>query len=247
MIRHFSCLLVLVASLAAAPGASSPRSLRMVYVQAPDDAPEKIVLLVGSDTKASREMDLPRMSVSTNRWVIPAGLVRVFAATKAPTRDDPLPANAPFVDIPEAMQAPLLVLLPSGGTGPLAFRMLPVDFSDDAAPDSSVVWFNLTERTVFARLGSAQVVVAPRRSGTVVPSGKVGDNYPVMVDLSPDEGEAETVPFLRARWAKDAGRRDLLFVFNDVGRKFPRMVCVPALKEPEAKEPKEKKRDPKKP
>jgi hypothetical protein len=247
MIRHFSCLLVLVASLSAAPGASSPRSLRMVYVQAPDDAPEKIVLLVGADTKASREMDLPRMSVSTNRCEIPAGLVRVFAATKAPTRDDPLPANAPFVDIPEAMQAPLLVLLPSDGTGPLAFRMLPVDFSDDAAPDSSVVWFNLTERTVFARLGSAQVVVAPRRSGTVVPSGKVGDNYPVMVDLSPDEGEAETVPFLRARWAKDAGRRDLLFVFNDVGRKYPRLVCVPALKEPEAKEPNDKKRDPKKP
>jgi len=247
MIRYFSCLLALAASLAAAPGASSPRSLRMVYVQAPEDAPEKVFLLVGNDAKATREIDLPRMSLSTSRCEIPAGLVRVVAATKVPTRDDPLPANAPFVDIPETMRDPLLVLLPSGGTGPLAFRMLPVEFSDEAAPDSSVIWFNLSERTLFAKLGTAQVSVAPRRSGTVLPSGKVGDNYPVMVDLSPDEGEAETVPFLRARWAKDAGRRDLLFVFNDVGRKYPRLVCVPALKEPEAKEPKEKKRDPKKP
>jgi hypothetical protein len=247
MIRYFSCLLALATGLVAAPAASSPRALRMVYVQAPENAPEKIYLLVGNDAKAVREMDLPRMSVSTNRCEIPAGVVRVSAAMKKPTRDDPLPANAPFVDIPESMQAPLLVLLPSGDTGPLAFRMLPVEFSADVVPDSSVVWFNLTERTVYAKLGSAQVVVAPRRSGTVVPSGKVGDNYPVMVDLSPDDGEADTVPFLRARWAKDADRRDLIFVVNDVGRKYPRLVCVPALKEPEPESPKEKKRGTKKP
>ena len=244
MIRYFTCLLVLVAGLAAAPEASSSRSLRLVYVQAPEDAPEKIFLVAGSVIK---EIALPRMSLSPQRLDLPAGPVRVFAATKAPTRDNPLPADAPFVDIPETMSSVLVVLLPDGKSGPLGFQMLPVEFSRSAVPEGAVMWFNLTERTLFAKLGSAQGVIAPRRSGVVMPSGKPGDSYVVMVDLSTDAGSAETVPLMRTRWSKQLRRRDLQFVINDATRIFPRVVCIPEVMEDEPESPKGKKRDPKKP
>ncbi|MEO0040269.1 MAG: hypothetical protein RIS38_1217 [Verrucomicrobiota bacterium] len=244
MIRYFSCLLVLVAGLAAAPEASSPRALRLVYVQAPENAPEKVFLVAG---KVTKEIDLPRLSVSTSRLDLPAGPVRVFAATQAPTRDNPLPSDAPFVDIPETLGSVLVVLLPNGKSGPLGFQMLPVEFSQKAVPEGAVMWFNLSDRTIFAKHGSSQAAVAPRRSGTVVPSGKSGDSYQVMVDLAPEAGESETVPFLRARWTKEARRRDLLFVVADTDRRFPRIICVPELMEPEPEQPKEPKRGTKKP
>lgn len=244
MIRYFSCWLVLVAGLAAAPEASAPRPLRLVHVQAPEDAPEKVFLVAG---KVVKEIDLPRLSVSTSRLDLPPGPVRVFAATKAPTRDNPLPSDAPFVDIPETMAGVLVVLLPNGKGGPLGFQMLPVEFSQQAVPEGAVMWFNLCDRPLYAKLGSAQAAVAPRRSGMVMPSGKIGDRYEVMVDLAPEAGESETVPFLRARWTKEARRRDLLFVVADSDRRFPRIICVPELMEPEPEQPKEPKRGAKKP
>jgi hypothetical protein len=244
MIRFFTCLLVLVAGLAAAPDASSSRSLRLVYAQAPEDAPEKIFLVAGSVIK---EVSLPRMSLSPQRLDLPAGPVRVFAATKAPTRDNPLPSDAPFADIPETMGNALVVLLPNGSSGPLAFQMLPVEFSRSAVPEGAVMWFNLTERTLFAKLGSAQGVVAPRRSAVVMPSGKTGETYQAMVDLSPEPGETETEPFLRALWQKKAQRSTLMFVVVDPARKYPRLLSIPAVQEDEPESPKDKKRGTKKP
>lgn len=89
--------------------------------------------------------------------------MRVYATTKEPTKAEPLPADAPFVDIPDGMNAPLVVLLPTGEAGPLAFRMLPVEFSRTKAPEGAVLWFNLSGRTIFSKLGTAQAVITPAR------------------------------------------------------------------------------------
>lgn len=103
MIRPFVFLLTCLAAVVSAQEGSSARSLRLLYVQAPDDAPASVFLVVGKEIK---EVDLPRLSISTKRLALPAGIVRVYAATKAPTKDEPLPADAPFVDIPDGMNAP---------------------------------------------------------------------------------------------------------------------------------------------
>ncbi len=235
MIRPFAFLLACLAASVSAQDASSTRSVRLLYVQAPDDAPASVFLVAGKEAK---EIDLPRLSLSTKRLALPAGLVRVYAATKAPTKAEPLPADAPFVDIPEAMNDPLVVLLPSGGTGPLAFQMLPVEFSRTKAPEGAVLWFNLSARTVFAKLGAAQATVAPRQSVVQSPPGRNGDVYHVLIDVSPEPGETDNVPLMRSSWVKEPGQRHLLFVVPDPSRKVPRIVAVPdrlePLPEPEA-------------
>ena len=62
-------LVLLVSGLAALVGAadtpgSSSRSCRLLYVQAPLDAPDKVVLVVGKDTT---NVDLPRLTISSTR------------------------------------------------------------------------------------------------------------------------------------------------------------------------------------
>lgn len=230
MIRFPVFLLACLAAVADAQEASGSRSLRLLYVQAPDDAPAAVVLVVGKEAK---EVDLPRLSISTKRLALPAGPVRVYAALKPPTKAEPLPADAPFVDVPEGMNDPLVVLLPSGENGPLAFRMLPVEFSRTKAPEGAVLWFNLSARTIFAKLGSTQAAVAPRQTAIQLPPGKSGDVYHVLVDVGPDQGETESTPLMRSSWVKEPGQRHLLFVVPDPARKVPRIVAVPERMEPE--------------
>jgi hypothetical protein len=207
------------------------RYLRLLFIQAPEDCPNSLFLVAGKEVK---EIDLPRLSISSKRFGLPAGPVRVFVAEKAPTKAEPLAADAPFVDIPDNMMEVLVLLLPNGQKGHLAFRMLPVEFSRGRAPDGAVVWFNLSTRTVHAKLGTAQGVIEPRQSLIMTPSGRLGEVYPVVVDLSPANGETDNVPLMRSNWVKEANQRHLLFVVPDETRVVPRVMAVPDHMEPVA-------------
>jgi hypothetical protein len=222
-------LLICWAGVVAAQDSQSARSLRLLYVQAPEDAPASVFLVSGEGAK---EIDLPRLSISSKRMALTAGNVRVFAATKAPTKTLPLPADAPFVDIPKGMNDPLVVLLPTGGAGPLAFRMLPLDFARTKAPEGSVVWLNLSTHTLTSQLGSSRATIAPRRSVMQMPSGKTGDVYPVSVVLAPEHGEIEGLPLMKSSWVKESGQRHLLVVVPDPNRSVPRIIDIPERMEP---------------
>jgi hypothetical protein len=232
MIRPFIMLLVGWAVIASAQDSAPNRSLRLLYLQAPEDAPASVFLIVG---KGGKEIDLPRLSISTNRMVLPAGVIRVYAAKKAPSKDNPLPPDAPFAEIPSGMNDPLVVLLPTGGTGPLAFRMMPVEFARTKAPEGAVVWLNLSTRAITSQLGSSRAVVAPRQTVIQMPSGRTGDVYHVSVVLAPDQGETESVPLMKSSWVKEPGQRHLLVVVPDDRRNVPRIIDIPESMEPESK------------
>ncbi len=227
-------LLLIISLVTLGAEETSNRSLRLLYIQAPEDCPNSLFLVSGKEMK---EIDLPRLSISTKRFPLPSGNVRVSVGDKAPTKAQPLPEDAPFVDIPEAMTDVLVILLPNGQKGNLAFRMLPVEFSRTRAPEGAVVWFNLSPRTLHAKLGSAQGVVEPRQSLIMNPSGRLGEVYPVIVDVSPLNGETENVPLMRSNWVKENNQRHLLFIVPDENRTVPRIMVVPDHMEPVAPPP----------
>lgn len=212
-----------------APGGGS-RSCRLLFVQAPVDAPEKVVLVIGKETA---EVDLPRLTISHARVKLPGGLVRIYAATKAPTKEEPLSPDAPFVDIPETMNDALIVLLPTGQPGPLSFIMLPVEFHKTRAPEGAVIWFNLSDRIIYAKLGNAMVTVNPKGSALSMPTVGIDEPYVVFVDASPVPPETETVPVVRGSWVKEARMRNLLFVVPDPSRTVPRILSIPDRLDPE--------------
>jgi hypothetical protein len=232
MNRSFIFLLIGWAAIVSAQDSPPGRSLRLLYVQAPEDAPAHVFLVIG---KGGKEIDLPRLSISAQRMALPAGTVRVYAATKAPSIEKPLPADAPFADIPSGMNDPLVVLLPTGGAGPLAFRMLPVEFARAKAPEGAVIWLNLNSRAITSQLGSSRAVVAPRQAVIQLPSGRTGEVYPVSVVLAPELGETEGVPLMKSSWVKEPGQRHLLVVVPDDRRNVPRIIDIPESMEPESK------------
>lgn len=222
--------LIAVASLGA-------RSARLLYVEAPEDAPAALHLVVGKDVT---RLDLPRLAISSGTAELPPGATRIHLADRAPTRREPLPADAPHVDLPPGERDILLVLMPAGRPGPLGFKVQAIDFSPARLPEGSVLWMNLSRRTLDARLGSSQARVAPGQSRVMVSPGSGGSTYPVFVDLAPAAGEAEAQPLLRATWMRDPGRRQLLFVLDDPDRALPRIVSVPHRTPPPAAESSER-------
>ncbi len=238
MMRPFVCLLACWAAIVPAQDAATSRSLRLLYVQAPEDAPAHVFLVVG---KGGKEIDLPRLSFSSKRLVIMDGNVRVYAAIKAPTKAQPLPVDAPFADIPKGMNDPLVVLLPTGGVGPLAFRMIPVEFARTKAPEGAVVWLNLSTHPLTSQLGGSRVSVAPRQAVIQLPSGKTGEVYPVSVVLAPEHGETEGVPLMKSSWVKEPGQRHLLVIVPDPNRSVPHIVDIPERMEPEVESVKDAK------
>ena len=175
------------------------------------------------------------LNVASTAGFQPMPRQAVYAATKAPSKDNPLPPDAPFADIPASMSDPLVVLLPTGVAGPLAFRMLPVEFARAKAPEGAVVWLNLSTRAITSQLGSSRAVVAPRQAVIQLPSGRTGEVYPVSVVLAPELGETEGVPLMKSSWVKEPGQRHLLVVVPDDRRNVPRIIDIPESMEPESK------------
>lgn len=211
-------LLALVAACASA------RSVRLLYVDAPENAPGSLHLVVGKEVT---KVDVPRLAVSSGQAEIPPAALRLRLAEKPPTREHPLPDEAPAVDIPAGDQDVLLVLFPSGKPGPLGFSAQAIDFSSARIPDGGILWLNLTRRGLQAKLGSATAVVGPGQVRAMSPGASPGGTYPVLVDLAPAEPGEEPLPLLRATWIREPGRRQLLFVLNDPDRSVPRVVAVP--------------------
>lgn len=214
---------ILLLALALAQPASA-RSVRLLYVEAPESAPAALFVVVGKEVS---RVDLPRLAISSGKAEVPDSAVRLRLAERAPSREYPLPADAPAVDLPPGSGDVLLVLLPSGQPGSLGLRAQPVDFSPARLPDGGVLWLNLSSRVLDARLGSAGARVPPGQVRPMVPGAAPGAAYPVLVDLAPSEPGVEPTPLVRSTWLRDPGRRQLLFVLDDPGRAVPRVVAVP--------------------
>jgi len=131
------------------------------------------------------------------------------------------------------MSESLIVLLPTGQPGPLAFIMLPVEFNKTRAPEGAVIWFNLSDRIIYAKLGNAGVTVNPKGSALSMPTVGVDEPYDVYVDASPVPPETETVPVVRGSWVKESRMRNLLFVVPDPSRTVPRILSIPDRLDPE--------------
>ena len=203
---------------------ASARSVRLLYVDPPEDALGSLHLVVGKEVS---KVDVPRLAISSGQVEVPSSSLRLRLAERPPTREQPLPAEAPAVDLPAGDSDILLVLFPSGKPGPLGFRAQAIDFTPTRIPDGGILWLNLTRRGLRAKLGSSAAVVDPGQVRAMAPGASLGRTYSVLVDLVPARAGEEPLPLLRATWVRESGRRQLLFVLDDPDRTVPRVVAVP--------------------
>ncbi len=219
MMRVLIPLILLLPSLAA-------RDVRLLRIEAPEDAPSLVFAVRGESVA---EIDTPRLSPSRRRLAVGAETVRLYLAWERPTKEKPLPADAPAIDLPAGEEDLLVILYPRAGAGPLAVQGLPVAIPRDPARAGALLWLNLTSRVVSVNLGSGPTLVPSGQGRLVVPPAAPGKPYPVLIDLGPAKPGEEPQPMVRATWIRRDAGRQFLFVLPDAERDSPRIVSVPDL------------------
>lgn len=214
--------------LALMPVLALAREVRLLRLEGPDALPGRL-FVIGQGVEA--ELDVLMLSPSTRRTSIGKEACVLYLAKDKPTPKQPLPADAPSVQVP-AGESDLLLLLVTG-PGSLGIRALPAAVPDARGAAGALLWFNLQPRTLHVALGDAKPVAV--RTGTCVvtlPPVAPDAPYAARLDLDPAEVGQDVQPFVRATWVRARYGRHLSFILTDPDRVVPRIISVPDIDAP---------------
>ena len=227
--RHLLCLLLLVPSLSAAPS-NGPRTCRILFLGAPDSAPETLQLFDGT---ASQEVELPRMNLS-KIYQLPAGPLVIRMLTTAPAKPEAFPPDAPKAIIPEAL-AEFYLLVSSDSSNPIApVKLQVIDADPVKFKNGQMLWFNLTSSSVGGRVGTENLTMAPNSKTILNAPASTNEDYNVNLSFRLP-GEDRLNPLCETKWQHDTRTRSVLFVINQDGAGIPRVLGFSDFREPAEK------------
>lgn len=230
---HFLQLLILLmASLVVLPAdaqesANKFRTVRILYINAPQTAPKTAHL---HDGKSSQVCDLPRMNLSAI-YKVSAGPLNLRLLDKVIEDPKQIPANAPMALIPETMGDAYLICFSDPENTAMPIRMEAIDAGNEKFRDGMMLWFNLTPHVIGGMLGKQKIQIKPHERLLVNAPVDETDSYPVIL-LHLIKGEDEVFPICETRWMHDPKTRQLVFVYSETGRRLPRIVGISDFRTP---------------
>lgn len=220
--RLLFCLLGLVSTLAAAP-----RTCRILFLGAPDGAPETLQLFDGT---TSQEVELPRMNLSPV-YKLPSGPLTVRMLTAAPAKPADVSPDAPKAVVPETVGDFYLLVStdPANKIAPVRFQVIDVDPAKFSV--GQMLWFNLTPNSVGGLVGSEKLAMAANsRTILKAPARESGD-YNVKLTFRMPNNE-RLYPLCETKWQFDSRARTIFFVIAQDGNRTPRVLGFPDYREP---------------
>ena len=213
-------------------GEKSTRSCRILFLSAPDDAPEKLHLY---DGLASREVELTRMSFSPVYQIRDGDitLAMLTAPIKPPAKSEPLPVippDAPKAAVPAAIHD-FYLLVTSDPTNKIApIKLKVIDANASGFPRGHMLWFNLTDCRIGGVLGSRKLLLEPNsRIVSPPPVSKMEDYHVSIHFIPPDKKEPE--PLCETNWSHDPRSRSVYFILKPPGSLIPRIMGFPDFRE----------------
>lgn len=215
-------------SAAAAAPAGKARTCRILFLAAPDDAPEKLHLF---DGKASQEVELPRMNLSPV-YQLPSGDLTI-RLLPAPAGDPKLvDARAPSARIAEEITDCYLLVNPDpkNPVAPVALQV--INANPDKLRKGQMLWFNLTSNKVGGQLGTRQLAMEPNSRAIVDNPASGNDGYQVNLSFR-IPGDERLYPLCETKWTHDPGSRTIFFILSRAGSRTPRIMGFPDSREEE--------------
>lgn len=221
-------LSILPGLIAAQPVAK--RTCRVLFLDAPDSAPNKLHLFDGS---SSQEIELPRLNLS-KVYALPGGPLRL-RLLPAPLSDPKLvPAEAPAAEVPETVGDIYLILGhdPSNTVAPA--RMQVVDASSSKLARGHMLWYNITPHEVGGIIGGSKLALKPNSKLIVDPPASGNTDYDVKLAYR-IAGEKDYDPICETKWLHDPRSRAIVFVLGGPGGRTPRVMMFTDYREAEEK------------
>ena len=211
---------------------ATEHTCRILFLDGPDNAPEKLQLFDG--TKC-REVDLPRMNLS-KVYPLPAGALRLCLLRTPPEDPAKLPPGAPAVTVSEEV-ADFYLLVTSDPANPVApVRMQVINAGSEKLKPGQLLWFNLTKNPVGGTVGSEKLVIQPGSRVTLDPPARGNQDYPVNLAFRMP-GKDQLYPLCETKWRHDPRSRSLAFIITENGQRSPRVMVFPDYREPEPEQP----------
>jgi hypothetical protein len=208
------------------------RTCRMIFVDAPRDAPKEVQFF---DGVVSRKVLLPSMNLS-EVIKLPAGDL-VLSMTRDPIfKPEDLAKDAPSIKISAKITDFYLIVVSDPENKILPLRMLPVDVTDKVPKIGQTLWINLTAHAINGNLGDATLVVPPDERVICGAPIATSGYYKAEFSYQPN-GEGEFLPVMKKSWWFDATSKHLGFVVNSNGQ-LPKIFTLrdrPAPKPVKAK------------
>lgn len=232
MSRFPKLLILLMASLVvlqadAQESANKFRTVRILYINAPQTAPKTAHL---HDGKSSQEVELPRMNLSAI-YKVPSGPLNLRLLDKVIEDPEQIPANAPTALIPETMGDAYLICFSDPENSVIPIRMEVMDAGHEKFREGMMLWFNFTPHVIGGMLGKQKIQLKPHERLLVNAPVDETDSYPVVL-LHLVKGEDEVFPICETRWMHDPKTRQLVFVYTETGRRLPRIVGISDFRPP---------------
>jgi hypothetical protein len=217
------CLLPILA--AAEP--NGPRTCRLLFLGATDDAPQKLQLF---DGKSSQEVELPRMNLS-QVYHLPGGALSLRMLTTAPTKPEDVSPGAPKAIIPEAMMDFYLLIITDSTNKIAPVKMQVIDADSTKFKKGQMMWYNLTGNSVGGQVGSEKLAMKANSRLILNAPAPTTEEYNVKLSFV-RSGESQFNPLFEGKWTHDTRTRTILFVFSDGGAKSPRILGFDDYREP---------------
>jgi hypothetical protein len=194
--------------------------VKAIFVQPPDEVPERAVLAAG---QKFLDIELPQRNFSPAVELPPGTQVVAVLATQ-PAKSE-MPTGAPVFKIPETWTDCILLFFHDPSNKVFPAKIIPVNASSADFPLGHTVIFNVSSATVMAKFGEEFARVEPGKSVTVKEPRSGSGDYPIAIDCA-FPGEKEPVALCRSTWQHEANARQILFVTPQTGQKIPRVWGV---------------------
>ncbi len=232
---YLRLFILLLSSLVAQAADETPRTCRILFLNAPADGPEKLHLFDGI---SSQEVELTRMSFSPV-YKIPSGDLTLALLTNPPVpkagEDLVMPPNAPQAALAAAISDFYLIVTsdPKNKIAPVKFQI--VSANAKSFKPGQQLWFNLTENTIGGVLGTQKLLIKPQSRNIIDAPVSKQEEYHVKIQFkSPDNQRVE--PLCETNWSHDPQNRSVFFVIDD-GSLLPRILGIPDFRSKEDSNP----------
>lgn len=215
---HLLCLLPILATAQA----KGTRTCRLLFLGAPDGAPEKLHLFDGT---TSQEVELPQMNLSPVYQLVGGPLVlRLLPA--APAKPEDVSSDAPKVALPEAV-TDCYLLVSSDPTNKIAPVKLQVIDADPAKfTNGQMLWFNLTPNQIGGKIGDSDLAMTANSRKILDAPASANEDYNVNLSFRMP-GNERLYPLCETKWQHDTRSRTVVFVVIQEGTRTPRVLGFP--------------------
>jgi hypothetical protein len=213
-------LLAFVATTIAAQ--SSELTVRILYLNAPADAPRELILFDGED---SQRVKLPKMNLSPV-YELRSDARAIALLNKVPESVEAVPRAAPRVKIPKGVLDFYLFISPDPSNPVTPVKMTIVDAGSDDFEIGQMLWFNLTDKTIGGNVGGERVVISPNSRHLMDAPVEEASNYPVKLAFTMS-GKEQLYPLCQTKWFHNPKSRNVAFIFPQENRRAPRVMVFP--------------------